>query len=105
MVKFNDLDYTDKFDKEARFDILAEEIDAAVAGDSTISARVDELSGVVGDEDSGLVKDVNDLDSGKADANHSHTISNISDADTATIEITYTDDSTETKTFVIQDSN
>lgn len=65
MVKFNDLSDTQKTDKKARFNILAEEIDAAVAGDSTIADKVEELETTVGKASGegagGLAKDVDDL--------------------------------------------
>lgn len=65
MVKFNDLSLSQKGDKEARFDILADEIDAAVAGDSTIAGKVEELETTVGKASGegagGLAKDVDDL--------------------------------------------
>lgn len=65
MTRFKDLTLTQKGDKEKRFDKLAEEIDAAVAGDSTIAAKVEALETTVGsatgEEPSGLAKDVADL--------------------------------------------
>lgn len=65
MVKFNDLSDTQKTDKKARFNVLAEEIDAAVAGDSTIADKVEELETTVGKASGegagGLAKDVDDL--------------------------------------------
>ena len=51
MVKFNDLTDSEKTDKKARFDILSDEIDAAVAGDSTIATKVEALETAVGDEE------------------------------------------------------
>ena len=65
MVNFNDLSDTQKTDKRARFNVLAEEIDAAVAGDSTIAGKVEELETTVGKASGegagGLAKDVDDL--------------------------------------------
>ena len=49
--------------------------------------------------------DLSTLISGKADENHTHTVSNISNATTTTISITYTDDSTDSITFVTQSSS
>ena len=47
------------------FNVLAEEIDAAVAGDSTIASKVEELETTVGKASGegagGLAKDVDDL--------------------------------------------
>jgi len=51
MVKFNDLTDSEKTDKRARFNILSDEIDAAVAGDSTIATKVEALEELVGDEE------------------------------------------------------
>lgn len=51
MVKFNDLTDSEKTDKKARFNILSDEIDAAVAGDSTIATKVEALEEIVGDEE------------------------------------------------------
>ena len=65
MVTFNDLSDTQKTDKRARFNVLAEEIDAAAAGDSTIAGKVEELETTVGKASGegagGLAKDVDDL--------------------------------------------
>lgn len=51
MVKFNDLTDSEKTDKKARFNILSDEIDAAVAGDPTIASKVEALETAVGDEE------------------------------------------------------
>lgn len=65
MVRFNDLSDTQKTDKRARFNVLAEEIDAAATGDSTIAGKVEELETTVGKASGegagGLAKDVDDL--------------------------------------------
>ena len=61
MVKFNDLSDRQKTSKQERFDILSEEIDANVAGDATISGRVETLETAVGNDTSGLVHDVDDI--------------------------------------------
>lgn len=67
MVKFNDLSLSQKGDKEARFDILAAEIDAAVAGDSSIADDVADLKTAVGNAETGLVKDVADIETAIGD--------------------------------------
>ena len=53
MTRFNDLTLSEQGDKRARFDRLAEDIDAAVSGDSTIAGKVEALETAVGDSDSG----------------------------------------------------
>lgn len=67
MVRFNDLTLGEKGDKKARFDKLAEEIDAAASGDSTIASKVEALETAVGDSSSGLVKDVADIETAIGD--------------------------------------
>jgi len=65
MTRYNDLSLTQKGDKEARFNVLAEDIDAAVAGDSTIAGKVEALETVVGsatgEDAGGLAKDMADM--------------------------------------------
>ena len=65
MTRFNDLTFSEKQDKKARFDKLAEEIDANVTGDSTIAGKVEALETTVGkasgDGAGGLAKDVADI--------------------------------------------
>ena len=65
MTRFNDLTFTQQTSKEDRFNVLADEIDANVAGDSTISGRVSDLETAVGsatgEDAGGLAKDVADL--------------------------------------------
>ena len=51
MTRFDDLTDSQKTDKRARFDILSDEIDAAVAGDSTIATKVEALETAIGDEE------------------------------------------------------
>ena len=98
---FRHLFYGGKLNKRRLYEIL-KDLDSAEAGEGTdISA----LQEVVGDEDSGLVKAVADLGTNKANAEHTHTILDVSDATTTTITVTYTDDSTDTITFVVQDSS
>lgn len=90
--------------------------------DTEIQNKVGALETSVGDNNSGLVKDVNDLKTtvgdantdntlvkdvanlktSKASANHTHTLSNISDLSTVNMEITYSDESTETILLVKQ---
>ena len=60
------------------------------------------LKETVGDADSGLVKDVADLKTGKANANHTHTLNKISDVTTVEAVVTYADESTETLLLVKQ---
>lgn len=66
---------------------------------------ISDLKATVGDENGGLVKDVSDLKTGKANANHTHTVDKISDLDTVEAVITYSDDSTETVLLVVKDSS
>ena len=83
-------------------------IDDLENGESGELIDISALKETVGDADGGLVKSVADLTTavgGKADSSHTHTISNISDATTSAITITYTDDTTATLTFVVQDSS
>lgn len=65
MTRFNDLSTKQKGSKEDRFNILADEIDANVTGDSTIAGKVEALETTVGkasgDGAGGLAKDVADL--------------------------------------------
>lgn len=72
MTKFNDLSTKQKGSKEDRFDILSAEIDAAVAGDSSIAEDVAALKLVVGaasgEDAGGLAKDVADLQAAVGDA-------------------------------------
>lgn len=67
MTRFNDLTLSEQGDKRARFDKLAEEIDATAAGDSTIAGKVEALETAVGaatgEHAGGLVKDVADIES------------------------------------------
>ena len=60
------------------------------------------IAEVVGDENSGLVKDVNDLKTGKANANHTHTLNKVTDLTTVEAVVTYADESTETILLVKQ---
>ena len=60
------------------------------------------LKETVGDADSGLVKDVADLKTGKANANHTHTLNKVTDLDTVEAVVTYADESTETILLVKQ---
>lgn len=101
---FRHLFYGGEVNKKRLYEIL-KDLDSAESGES---ADISALEEVVGDEDSGLVKSVADLTtavSGKADSSHTHTISNVSDATTTTITVTYTDDSTDSITFVTQSSS
>lgn len=63
MTRFDDLTDSQKTDKKARFNILSDEIDAAVAGDSTIATKVEALETAVGDATTAdtLVYDVADI--------------------------------------------
>lgn len=65
MVRFDDLNLTQKGSKEERFNVLAAEIDGAVAGDSSIAEDVAALKTTVGsatgDNPSGLANDVDDI--------------------------------------------
>ena len=78
MVQFNDLSDTQKTDKKARFNVLAEEIDAAVAGDSTIAGKVEELETTVGKASGegagGILKDVKDVQDAIGDESTEGTI-------------------------------
>lgn len=79
-----------------------DKINAIVGTDTSELAEIGELQTVVGDENSGLVKDVNTLKTSKANSNHTHTVSNVSDLDTVEAVVTYTDESTETILLVKQ---
>lgn len=72
MTKFKDLSTKQKASKEDRFDVLAAEIDAAVAGDSSIAEDVAALKTAVGsasgDDAGGIAKDVADLQAAVGDA-------------------------------------
>ena len=65
MTKFNELTLAQQTSKEDRFNILAEEIDANVTGDSTIAGKVEALETTVGKASGegagGLAKDVADI--------------------------------------------
>lgn len=74
MTRFNDLTLSEQGDKRARFDRLAEDIDAAVSGDSTIAGKVEALETAVGDSSSGLVKDVADIEATVGDAETANTL-------------------------------
>ena len=76
-----------------------EELDSAQGGDV---ADITALEKVVGDADSGLVKDVADLQNGKADAAHTHSLTDVSDLTAVEATVTYSDDSTETILLVKQ---
>ena len=98
---FRHLFYGGEVNKKRLYEIL-KDLDSAESGES---ADISALEEVVGDEDSGLVKAVADLGTNKANAEHTHTISNVSDVTTTTITITQTDDSTDSITFVTQSSS
>lgn len=72
-----------------------------INNDSTSDSAIAEI---IGNSNSGLVKDVADLKTTKANSNHTHTLSNVSDLGTVEVVVTYTDDSTETLTLVKQNS-
>lgn len=78
MTKFNDLSLSQKGDKEARFNILADEIDAAVAGDSSIAEDVATLKTTVGKASGegagGLAKDMADAKAVIGDAQTANTL-------------------------------
>lgn len=78
MVRFNDLTISEKGNKAARFDKLAEEIDANVAGDSSIAGRVGDLETAVGsatgDNPGGLAKDMADAKAVIGDAETANTL-------------------------------
>lgn len=78
MTKFNDLTFTEQQDKRARFDKLAEEIDANVTGDSTIAGKVEDLETTVGkasgDGAGGLAKDMADAKAVIGDAQTANTL-------------------------------
>ena len=65
MTRFNELTTKQKTSKEERFNILADEIDANVTGDSTIVGKVEALETTVGKASGegagGLAKDVADI--------------------------------------------
>lgn len=65
MTRFNDLSLTQQTSKEDRFNVLAEEIDANVTGDSTIAGKVEALETTVGKASGegagGLAKEVADI--------------------------------------------
>ena len=67
MTRFNDLSLKQKGSKVDRFDILAAEIDATAAGDSTMAGKVEALVTAVGaatgEHAGGLAKDVADIES------------------------------------------
>lgn len=73
-------------------------------GESGEILDIGNLKTTVGDANGGLVKDVADLKSGKANANHTHTLNKITDLDTVEAVVTYTDESTETILLVKQTS-
>ena len=90
--------YGGKIQKERLYKVL-QDLDESNGGDEQdISA----LKTTVGNATSGLVKDVADLKTGKADSTHSHTLTNVTDLTTVEATITYTDDSTETILLVKQ---
>lgn len=78
MTRFNDLSLKQKGSKEDRFDILAAEIDANVAGDSSIAGRVGDLETAVGsatgDNPGGLAKDMADAKAVIGDAETANTL-------------------------------
>lgn len=78
MTRFNDLSLKQKASKEDRFDILAAEIDATAAGDSTIAGKVEALETTVGkasgDGAGGLAKDMADAKAVIGDAETANTL-------------------------------
>ena len=72
--------------------------------DTALKGRVSALETSVGDADTDntLVKDVASLKTSKANSNHTHTLSNVTDLETVEAVFTYEDDSTETKLLVVQ---
>lgn len=78
MTRFNDLSLKQKGSKEDRFDILAAEIDANVAGDSSIAGRVGDLETTVGKASGegagGLAKDMADAKAVIGDAETANTL-------------------------------
>ena len=60
------------------------------------------LKETVGNEDSGLVKAVADLGTNKASADHTHTLTGVTDLQTVEATVTYTDQSTGTLLIVTQ---
>lgn len=78
----------------------------AITGiDTSQLADIGELQTIVGDSESGLVKDVASLKTSKANSNHSHELSNISDLETVEVVVTYDDESTETLNLIKQNSS
>lgn len=78
MTRFNDLSDSEKTSKAARFDILAAEIDATAAGDSSIAEDVATLKTTVGkasgDGAGGLAKDMADAKAVIGDAQTANTL-------------------------------
>ena len=68
MTRFNDLTLSQQMSKKDRFNVLADEIDANVSGDSSIASRVGDLETTVGGNDSGLVKQVLEIVAAIGDA-------------------------------------
>ena len=84
---FRHLFYGGEIHKERLYKVL-EDLDNANGGD---------------ERDIGTLKeDVASLKTGKANSTHSHTVSDVSDATTVTVVVTYTDESTETINLVKQ---
>lgn len=73
-----------------------------IASDTTSDSAIAEI---VGDSSGGLVKDVADLNTSKANVNHTHTLANVSDLSTVQVTITYEDTTTETLTLVQQETS
>lgn len=72
MTRFNDLTLSQQMSKKDRFNVLADEIDANVTGDSTIAGKVEALETAVGaatgDNAGGLAKNVADIEAAIGDA-------------------------------------
>lgn len=80
-------------------------ITALEGGEQGEAIDISDLKTTVGDENGGLVKDVSDLKTGKANANHTHTLDKVSDVDTVEAVVTYSDESTETLLLVVKDNS
>jgi hypothetical protein len=78
---------------------ILEDLDNATGGEAL---DISELEEVVGDSTGGLVKDVADLKTDKADTTHSHTLTNVTDLSTVEATVTYTDTTTGTLLLVVQ---
>ena len=106
---YNTLFYRRILRKKKLWDILKDldaRITADTSSDSAVAGRVEALETAVGsatgDNAGGIAKDVADLKTGKANSSHTHTISNVSDATTVDVVVTYADESTETIKLVKQ---